>query len=220
MRDVRWLYSAVRRCSRVAGVAIALVAATGFTVAARGEAEKASAPGRALLAEDVMKLGIVVMANQTPITQADAKAVLPILERLQAERGGRGRERAGLDDEAAADLDAQLRAALSPKLRAAVEAVRLLVPAAPPERGGRQARRGGPGGPDGDGGGRGGPGDGGRGRGMGGPGGPDGDGGAGDMPGRGMGRGGRGGRGPGGGMGPMGPAHLGPLVDFFKGAAG
>jgi hypothetical protein len=206
-------------------VAIALVAATGLTVAARGETEKASAPGRALLAQDVMKLGIVVMANQTPITQADAKAVLPILEKLQAERGGPGPERAGLDDEAAADLDAQLKAALSPKLRAAVDAVRLLVPAGPPERGGRQARRGGPGGPDGRGGDRGGPGGGGRGRGMGGPGGPGGDGGPGDMPGRGMGRGGRGhgpggGRGPGGGMGPMGPAHLGPLVDFFKGATG
>jgi len=105
---------------------MALAAAMGLSVAERGQTEQASAPDRALLAQDVTKLGIVVMANQTPITQADAKAVLPILEKLQAQRGGPGPERAGIDEKAAADLDVQLRAALSPKLRAAVEAVRLV----------------------------------------------------------------------------------------------
>ncbi len=163
MRNVGSLGSAVRRYPTFAGVAIALAATMGLTVAARGQTGQASAPGWALLAEDVTKLGIVVMANQTAITQADAKAVLPILEKLQAQRGGPGPESAGLDEKAAADLDAQLRAARSPKLRAAVEAVRLLVPAAPPEQAGRQPRPdgrggGGPDGRDGRGGGPGGPG--------------------------------------------------------------
>ncbi|MGD0111236.1 MAG: hypothetical protein ABSD48_05175 [Armatimonadota bacterium] len=82
MRNVGSLGSAVRRYPTFAGVAIALAATMGLTVAARGQTGQASAPGWALLAEDVTKLGIVVMANQTAITQADAKAVLPILEKL------------------------------------------------------------------------------------------------------------------------------------------
>jgi hypothetical protein len=189
------LWKATRRYLGVVAAAAVLAAATGLVARAQtlgraaGQADQAAKPGRVLLDENVMKLAVVVMANQTPITQADAQAVLPVLESMQARLEEQRQTAQGPDDAAAAELDARLLAALSPKLQQAVGVVRLLVPAAPPAPAGPAV---------------GGPPPGGAGQGMreggrpGGPGGPHGRG------------------GPGG---PMGMRMLGPLVDFFRSTA-
>ena len=186
MKTTRSLWSVARRYPIMTVAAVALAAATGLVAVARAQTDQANKPGRVLLDEDLAKLAIVVMANQTPVTQADAQAVLPILEEMQEQRGEPGTEGQRLDDATAADLDAQLRAALSPTLLAAVDVVRLLTPSAPPGPAGQHPRSGAGGGGTGT-----------------------------DMPGPHMGRGPRGGHGPGGPRGPMGPWLLGPLVDFF-----
>ena len=195
---MRSLRSLTHRYWGAAAGALVLAAAAGLGAVARAQTDQGTVPGRVLLDGDLAKLGVVVMANQTPITRADAQAVLPVLEKIQADLEEQEPDGDGTDD-AAADLDAQLRAALSPKLLAAVGAVRLLAPPVPRGPAGR------------------GPGPGRRGH-MRGPAGPGaGPGGAGaDLPGPRMGRGPRGGRGPGGPMGPMGRWLLGPLLDFFK----
>jgi hypothetical protein len=184
---------------RLLVAAVALAAALGLVAMATAQTDRTSKPARMALDEDLMKLAVVVMANHTPITQADAKAVLPALEAIQA---GLGEAKAGgapPDDAAIAALDAGLQAALSPTLRNAVAAVRLLTPPVPPapdtlarrpeKAGPRDEARLGPpsGGP-------------GRGQRGGGPRGP---------------RGGH--RGPGG---MLGHGVLGPLVDFFRSTAG
>jgi hypothetical protein len=137
---MRSLRKATRRYLGVVAAAAVLATATGLVAVARaqtlgraaGQADQAAKPGRVLLDEDVTKLAVVVMANQTPITQADAQAVLPVLESMQAQLEEQRQTAQGPDDTAAAELDAQLLAALSPKLEQAVGVVRLLVPAAPP----------------------------------------------------------------------------------------
>lgn len=82
-----WSLSGVaRRYTVVAAAAIGLVAV------AAAQTGQASKPGHVLLDEDLLKLGIVVMANQTPITQADAQAVLPVFgEDPGSTRAGSGR---------------------------------------------------------------------------------------------------------------------------------
>ncbi len=72
---------------------------------------------RRTLARDIVKLAIVVMANQTPISQADAQAVLPVLKDIRAQMP--------LSEESAATLDANLTQSYSPTLKAAVGVVRL-----------------------------------------------------------------------------------------------
>ena len=172
-------------------VAVALAATLGLVMVAAAQTDQESKPARMALDEDLMKLAVVVMANQTPITQADAQAVLTAPEDIQAQlprgRGG------GMppDDAAFAALDSELQDALSPELQSAVGVVRLLTPPAPPERDGRHRRPAGPG------------------TGLEPPAGPPPDG-----PGRG--RRGGGGRGPGG---MMGHGMLDALVDFFGSAA-
>jgi len=126
------LCDAGRRWRTLVAAAVVLAAAVGLGVLARAQTYQGSKPGCVLLDEDLTKLGIVVMANQTPITQADAQAVLPVLEAIQAQLEEQRQTREGPDDEAAAALDAQLRAALSPEVLGAVDVVRLLAPAAPP----------------------------------------------------------------------------------------
>jgi hypothetical protein len=77
---------------------------------------------RVALGRDLVKLGIVVMANQTPITPSDAQAVLPALQAM--------REKDTLSEADAAALDANLQAALPSTLRQAVQVVRLPEPSA------------------------------------------------------------------------------------------
>jgi hypothetical protein len=222
MRSVRSLWTLI---AGVASVAVAV----GVAGAAPAPTPEEIRRGRPPLAEDLMKLSVVVMANQTPITQADARAVLPVLEDIQAQLREHRQAGERPDGAAVAGLEAELLEALSPELRSAVATVRLLQPAPPPGRRHQEGRPGkGRGGPraygeapeeppwgggrlEGRRGGR-------RGHGYGDP---EGEGMRGH--GRGMrgherGRGGRGmhGRGPGGPGGPRGLRLLGPLVDFFR----
>jgi len=186
MRTTRSLWSVARRYSTLTAAAVTLAAAAGLLAVASAQTDQGVKPGRVLLDEDLARLAIVVMANQTPIAQADAQEVLPALEAIQAKIEEQKQTAYEPDDAAAAELDAQLLAALSPELREAVSVVRLLMPAAPPAPAGLTV---------------GGPPPGGAGQ---------------DMPeeGRSERRGGphrRGGPG-----GPMGMRMLGPLVDFFS----
>ena len=151
---MRSLWKATHRYLGVVAAAAVLAAATGLVAAARAQTDQAARPGRVLLDEDVMKLAIVVMASQTPITQADAQAVVPVLESMQAQLEEQRQTGQGSDDAAAAELDAQLLGALSPRLREAVAVVRLLAPAGPPAPagpalGGPPPRETGPGMPEG-----------------------------------------------------------------------
>jgi len=187
-----WSLSGVaRRYSVAAAAAVALAAAIGLVAVGAAQTGKASKPGHVLLDEDLLKLGIVVMANQTPITQADAQAVLPVLEKIQAQLEQDRAAGTPPDDAALVALDAELLAALTPKLQSAVGVVRLLIPPAPlgPDVQRRRPRGPGPAGEMPPGPPRGGPNRGPRGR----------------------------GRGPGG---TLGPGMLGALVDFFRSAAG
>ena len=72
---------------------------------------------RATLTKDVIKLAIVVMANQTPITPADATAILPALQAIKAENV--------IGEDKAATLDTQLHSAFSPAIESGVKVVRL-----------------------------------------------------------------------------------------------
>jgi hypothetical protein len=172
--------------------AIALAATLGLVVIAAAQTDQGSKPARIALDEDLMRLAVVVMANQTPITQADAQAVLPALEDIRARLEQDRAAGTPPDETVMAELDSELHAALSPTLKSAVGVVRLLTPSAPP---GPEVRGGGLGGP---------------GTGLEPPAGPPPDG-------PGGGRRGGGGRGPGG---MMGHGMLDALVDFFRSAAG
>jgi hypothetical protein len=189
MTTIRGLTKAVGRWRLLA--ALALAATLGLVMIAAAQTDQASKPARMALDEDLMKLAVVVMANQTPITQADAQAVLPALEGIQAQLSQGQADGTPPDDSALAALCSELQDALSPELQSAVGVVRLLTPSAPP---GSDARHRGPAGP---------------GAGLEPPAGPPPDG-----PGRG--RRGGGGRGPGG---MMGHGMLDALVDFFGSAA-
>jgi hypothetical protein len=172
--------------------AVALAAALGLVAMATAQMDQGRKPARMALDENLMKLAVVVMANQTAITQADAQAVLPALEDIQAQFEQDRAAGTPPDETVMAELDSKLQAALSPTLKSAVGVVRLLTPSAPPVPG---ARGGGPEGP---------------GTGSEPPAGPPPDG-------PGGGRRGGGGRGPGG---MMGLGMLDALVDFFRSAAG
>ncbi|NIR00401.1 MAG: hypothetical protein GTN78_09410, partial [Gemmatimonadales bacterium] len=64
--------AASRRWAVIVGTA-GVAAAVGLAGAAPAPTTEETRGGRLLLAEDLMKLSVVVMANQTPITQADAQ---------------------------------------------------------------------------------------------------------------------------------------------------
>jgi hypothetical protein len=132
MKTMRSPRRTTRRYATLAAAALALVMATGLVAVARAQSGPGGAPAMMALDQDVTKLAIVVMANQTPITQADAQAVLPALEGIQAQLEDQRAAGGPPDEEAVAALDAQLRAALPANLLAAVDVVRLLTPSAPP----------------------------------------------------------------------------------------
>ncbi len=109
-----------RRATWVAGIVIAvlgIVLTAGLLTRAVAAENYAN---RLALGRNVVKLAIVVMANQTPITASDAQSVLPALDAIQAENR--------ITEESAAALDARLLNALSPALRQAVQVVRLPEP--------------------------------------------------------------------------------------------
>lgn len=113
-----------RLARRVAiGVGIAGVALTLGLVAAFSQQGPADYTNRRELGRDVVKLGILVVANQNPITPDDARRILPVLEAIRAEDA--------ITEANALKLDADLRAALGPALGPAMARVRL--PEAPPE---------------------------------------------------------------------------------------
>ncbi len=104
-------------------ILILLVLGVGAGVAARHACRRhhheAFTQRRALM-QDVARLGVVVMANQTKITPADARAILPTLTAVRTTRR--------LTETAAQELDGKLQAALSAPLRQAVSVVRLPAP--------------------------------------------------------------------------------------------
>ncbi len=123
-------WKAAPRSRALLAAAVMIVAGAGLTAVSRAQGGPGSSPGRVALEQDVAKLTVVVMANQTPISQADAQAVLPVLQKIQTKLEA-SRENGPLDEATATDLDAQLRAALPAGLSTAVGAVRLLTPKPP-----------------------------------------------------------------------------------------
>ena len=105
-----------RKALLFGGVLLALLAVGIGTAFSRAGAQEVFT-NRATLTKDVIKLAIVVMANQTPITQADATAILPKLLAIKAEDV--------ISETQAAQLDAQLHSAFSPVIESAVSVVRL-----------------------------------------------------------------------------------------------
>jgi hypothetical protein len=109
-----------------AGVLSTIVALGGVAYGAH-RVMAADGPGGAAfeqrvgLGKDVAKLAIVVMANQTPITSADAQAVLPVLKELRDAK-------MPISEATAQALDGKLQAAFSPTLKQAVSVVRLPEP--------------------------------------------------------------------------------------------
>jgi len=75
---------------------------------------------RITLGRDVARLVIVVMANQTPISPADAQAVLPALQAI--------RDADKITEANAGSLNEKLLSAMPDGLRAAVQKVRLPQP--------------------------------------------------------------------------------------------
>lgn len=108
-----------RRATVLGALVVAALVLGGGMALARAGAEEDYAQ-RITLARDVVKLGIVVMANQTPITAADAKAVLPVLQAIRTPET--------MTEELAARLDEQLLSVLSPAMQDAVKVVRLPEP--------------------------------------------------------------------------------------------
>lgn len=92
--------------------------ATAF--AASKPASPADYANRIMLAQDVAKLAVVVSANQTPFTRADAQAIIPVLHEIQDARV--------MTESLAVTLDAKLQRALSPALESAIARVRLPQP--------------------------------------------------------------------------------------------
>ena len=111
----RWTW----RSTAVAGaLLLALVAGT-FAVTTRLQAQEPY-DNRITLGREVVKLAIVVMANQTPVTATDATGILPVLEEIRAQDK--------ISEEQAAVLHAKLYNALSSPLKEAVNVVRLPEP--------------------------------------------------------------------------------------------
>lgn len=111
-----------RRGALIAGLCVALLGG-GFVFAMHAHAQEGGDfTNRMTLGRDVVKLAIVVMANQTPITRDDARAILPALQAI--------RENDVITEENALTLDAGLMNALSSPLRQAVDVVRMPQPKA------------------------------------------------------------------------------------------
>ena len=105
------------------GVGLALVGAALAVAIPRALAQQEEAyAGRIALVREVAKLGIVVMANQTPISAGEAASVVPALEAIRAVDT--------FTEPQAVEMQSRLHAALSSPLQAAVEKVRL--PEVPP----------------------------------------------------------------------------------------
>ncbi|MHB9026728.1 MAG: hypothetical protein ACYC7E_21565 [Armatimonadota bacterium] len=117
MKRVREMLT--RKTLVIGGLILAL-AGVGVAAFYTHAAAQESYANRVTLGRDVVKLAIVVMANQTPVTAADARAILPVLEDI--------RSREKIDEEAAAQLAADLQSALSAPLQSAVDVVRLPEP--------------------------------------------------------------------------------------------
>lgn len=112
----------VRRLA-LAGALLVVLAGGGLAFLARAQAgEGAGTPftHRIALGRDLVRLSIVAMANQTPIAQADARAVLPVLQAIKAQDR--------ITEANAADLDRRLQQALSSDLKEALRVVRLPEP--------------------------------------------------------------------------------------------
>ena len=115
----RWAFRWTRRTAVLLGALLLALGIGAVVVVTRLEAQE-TYTHRVALGRDVVKLAIVVMANQTPITPSDATAILPVLQAIKAPEV--------MNEELAAELDGKLQAALSDPLKQAVSMVRLPEP--------------------------------------------------------------------------------------------
>lgn len=111
-----------RRRLAVLGMALAVVAVGLIYPLTRAQADE-TFTNRVALGRDIAKLAIVVMANQTPITAADAKGVLSVLQAIKAEDV--------ISEKEASSFNEQLHSAFSSDLKQAISVVRM--PEARPE---------------------------------------------------------------------------------------
>jgi hypothetical protein len=108
------------RGSRIALALAGVVVLGAVGLSAWAQAGDQDWANRLTLGRNVVKLAVVVMANQTPISQADAQAVLPALQAI--------RNTDKITEMNAATLSSKLLHALPAGLGAAVETVRLPEP--------------------------------------------------------------------------------------------
>lgn len=95
----------------------ALVAAVALGVFLTTAGAQESFTNRRTLARDIVKLAIVVMANQTSISAVEAQSVLPVLQAIRTQDA--------FTEDSALTWDGKLHSALSPSLESAVDVVRL-----------------------------------------------------------------------------------------------
>lgn len=107
------------RRNRVVAVVVVALGLMGALVAWAAGPEQDFAK-RMILGRSITKLAIVVMANQTPIAQADAQAVLPALQAV--------RDTEKITEKNAVTLNETLLSSMPEGLRGAVEKVRLPQP--------------------------------------------------------------------------------------------
>ena len=108
------------RRSRIALALVGVVVLGVAGLSAWAQAADQDWANRLTLGRNVAKLAIVVMANQTPISPADAQAVLPALKAI--------RDTDKITEMNAGALSGKLLSAMPAGLRAAVEQVRLPEP--------------------------------------------------------------------------------------------
>lgn len=98
--------------------AIAILCSIAFAVTPTASTINKNLDNRLVLMRDIVKLSIVVMANQTPINADEAKTILPVLKDIR-QQGMK------ITEEQAKSLDIQFHSALSANLEKAVTLVRL-----------------------------------------------------------------------------------------------
>lgn len=107
----------VMKITAITGILV-ILCSIAFAVTPTATTSDDKLDNRISLMRNIMKLSIVVMANQTTITADDAKSVLPVLKSIR--QAGKG-----ISEEQAKQFEIQLQSAYSPILNKAVNLVRL-----------------------------------------------------------------------------------------------
>lgn len=107
----------VMKITAITGIMV-ILCSIAFAVTPAATTSDDKLDNRISLMRNIMKLSIVVMANQTTITADDAKSVLPVLKSIR--QTGKG-----ISEEQAKNFETQLQSAYSPVIAKAVNVVRL-----------------------------------------------------------------------------------------------